>query len=162
MTTENIKNKVWEKEGNTYSFIDEETNYGCYIYRHPKYGHLCGYVDIPADHPLFGIDYRSNIFDMVIGNLEVHGGITFSGRLENHYNLDDLHDWLIGFDCNHVNDYAPFRPCDESEVIELKQEYRDAGYVAAECKRLAKQIKALKNKELSVVKFIEMLEKLTD
>lgn len=159
MTTENIKNKVWENEGKAYSFIDEETNYGCYIYRHPRMGHLCGYVDIPADHPLFGIDYRNNIFDMVIGNLEVHGGITFTGRLENFYNnkelpsyLDELHDWLIGFDCNHVNDYAPFRPYDDSMLIAFDREYRDADYVANECKKLAKQLKALENKELSVVK----------
>lgn len=152
MTTENIKNKVWEKERNIYRFIDKETNYGCYIYRHPRYGHLCGYVDIPADHPLFGIDYRNNIFDMIIGNLEVHGGITFSGRLENFYNnkelpryLDELHDWLIGFDCNHVNDYAPFRPYDDSMIIGFDREYRDADYVAAECKKLAKQLKKLED-----------------
>lgn len=152
MTTDNIKNKVWENEGKSYPFIDQETNYGCFIYRHPRYGHLCGYVDIPATHPLFGIDYRSNIFDMIIGNLEVHGGITFTGRLENPYNInelpdyfDDLHDWLIGFDCNHAEDYAPFKPCDEGEVIELKQEYRTARYVADECRKLAKQLKKLEN-----------------
>lgn len=152
MTTENIKNKVWEKEDNTYRFIDEETNYGCYIYRHPRMGHLCGYVDIPADHPLFGIDYRNTIFNMVIGNLEVHGGITFTGRLENLYNnkelpryLDELHDWLIGFDCNHAEDYAPLSYCKPYGELDVKREYRDAGYVAAECKKLAKQLKKLED-----------------
>lgn len=155
MTTDNIKNRVWENEANTYNFIDGETNYGCYIYRHPRMGHLCGYVDIPATHPLFGIDYRNNIFDMIIGNLEVHGGITFTGRLENFYNnkelpdyLDELHDWLIGFDCNHAEDYAPFRPYDESMVIEFDREYRTMGYVVDECRKLAKQLKKLEDFDL--------------
>ena len=159
MTTENIKNRVWENEGKSYPFIDKETNYGCYIYRHPRRGHLCGYVDIPRSHPLYGIDHANEIFDMITGDIKVHGGISFTGRLNNPYNnkelpdyFDDLHDWLIGFDCNHAEDYAPFRPCDESELIELKQEYRTAEYVADECKKLAKQLKALENKELSVVK----------
>lgn len=152
MTTENIKNKVWENEGKTYGFVDKETGYSCFIYRHPRMGHLCGYVDVPRSHPLYGIDHANEIFDMITGDIKVHGGISFTGRLNNPYNnkelpdyLDDEHDWLIGFDCNHAEDYAPFRPCEESELIELKQEYRTAAYAADECKKLAKQIKALEN-----------------
>lgn len=152
MTTENIKNKVWENEGKTYGFVDKETGYSCFIYRHPRYGHLCGYVDIPTTHPLFGIDKASEMFDQIAGNLEVHGSISFTGRLTNYYNnkelpdyLDDDHDWLIGFDCNQVNDYAPFRPYDESMLIDFEREYRTAKYVADECKKLAKQLKALEN-----------------
>lgn len=152
MTTENIKNKVWENEGKTYGFVDKEKGYGCFIYRHPRRGHLCGYVDIPRSHPLYGIDHANEIFDMIAGDIKVHGGVSFTGRLNNPYNnkelpdyLDDEHDWLIGFDCNHIEDYAPFRPCDEREVIELKQEYRDAGYVVDECKKLAKQLKELED-----------------
>lgn len=156
MTTDNIKNKVWENEGKTYSFIDGETNYSCFIYRHPRYGHLCGYVDIPSIHPLFGIDKASSIFDVITFNVEVHGGISFTGRLENHYNnkelpdyLDDEHDWLIGFDCNHENDYAPFRPYyDETMLIEFDMEYRTMGYVVDECRKLASQLKKLEDFDL--------------
>ena len=148
MTTENIKNKVWENEGKTYGFVDKETGYSCFIYRHPRMGHLCGYVDVPRSHPLYGIDHANEIFDMITGDIKVHGGISFTGRLISnkfHDYLDDEHDWLIGFDCNHAEDYAPFKPCEESELIELKQEYRTAGYAADEVRSLAKQIKALED-----------------
>ena len=99
---------------------------------------------------------------MITGDIQVHGGITFTGRLNNPYNnkelpdyLDDEHDWLIGFDCNHVNDYAPFRPYDESMLIDFEREYRTAKYVADECKKLAKQLKDLENVKIELTKLKE-------
>lgn len=152
MTTENIKNKVWENEGNIYRFIDKETGYSCFIYRHPRKGHLCGYVDVPRNHPLYGIDHANEIFDMITGDIKVHGGVSFTGRLTNHYGnkelpdyLDDEHDWLIGFDCNHAEDYTPLEYVRPYNEIDVEREYRTARYVADECRKLAKQIKELEN-----------------
>lgn len=53
--------------------------------------HLCGYLEIPAEHKLFEVDY--NLID--IGDVKVPGGITFAGHIK------DGESWHIGFDCAH-------------------------------------------------------------
>jgi hypothetical protein len=59
-------------------------------------------------------------FDAPENVLEVHGGVTFSGRLSH-----CAHDYLYGFDCNHLVDEA--NPKDEEFVVK-------------ECEKLARQI----------------------
>lgn len=51
-------------------------------------GHLCGYVKIPEDHPLF----KSCI------DLDCHGGISYNECNEEHW---------VGFDCAHSGDLVP-------------------------------------------------------
>lgn len=53
---------------------------------------LCGYVILPADHPLNGEHY-DDINDVI----DVHQGLTYSENGENNT-------WVIGFDCNHLHD----------------------------------------------------------
>ena len=53
---------------------------------------LCGYVILPADHPLNGEHY-DDLNDVV----DVHQGLTFSDNGERNT-------WIIGFDCNHAKD----------------------------------------------------------
>lgn len=53
---------------------------------------LCGYVILPADHPLNGEHY-DDINDII----DVHQGLTYSDNGENNT-------WVIGFDCNHLGD----------------------------------------------------------
>lgn len=53
---------------------------------------LCGYVILPADHPLNGEHY-DDINDVI----DVHQGLTFSDNGDNNT-------WVIGFDCNHYGD----------------------------------------------------------
>jgi hypothetical protein len=70
-------------------------------------GFANGYVVIPKDHPLWGLDYNSE----EIESLNVHGGITFSEKVDedmiNHIlwgkdlEDEDLGSWLIGFDTRH-------------------------------------------------------------
>lgn len=53
----------------------------------------CGYVVIPEYSPLYGVDYQ-DLEDYI----RVHGGLTFSGRIEG------VDGYLLGFDCNHAWD----------------------------------------------------------
>ena len=93
----------------------------------------CGYVKIPENHNLYGLGYLCNMPYLGWENetidycFDVHGGITFAGRMS-----DLNNDWFLGFDCAHLGD---------NPVIQ------DADYTERECKKLIDQIVALENKE---------------
>ena len=113
-------------------------------------GHLCGYLLLPNDHPLYG--KQAGEID-----LNCWGGITWSEETEQ--------GWTIGFDCGHSGDIVPtleiFRNSDP-EYIELKKKfpipeefkqyslfnpkYRTIDFCIKECKSLAKQVAKLKVK----------------
>jgi hypothetical protein len=90
-------------------------------------GFANGYVVIPKDHPLWGLDYTAE----EIESLNVHGGITFSEKVDedmiNHilwgkdFEEEDLGSWLIGFDTRHSGDNLKRWPRKkvELEVINL-------------------------------------------
>ncbi len=90
-------------------------------------GFANGYVVIPKDHPLWGLDYNAE----EIESLNVHGGITFSDKVDedmiNHVlwgkdlEDEDLGSWLIGFDTRHSGDNLKRWPRKkvELEVINL-------------------------------------------
>jgi hypothetical protein len=56
----------------------------------------CGYVGLDKSHPYYGKHYDD------IQDIEVHGGLTFSGNL--HEMPGDL--WWLGFDCGHAFDLS--------------------------------------------------------
>lgn len=107
-------------------------------------GHRCGYVALPKEHRLHGVDYSD--FD---SDIEVHGGITFTGGDEGY---PVLHDgmWWVGYDCAHAWD----RPSDEHlEQQRLKYPdkpymwddradgtHRELPYCERECEQLATQL----------------------
>ena len=90
-------------------------------------GFANGYVVIPKDHPLWGLEYTAE----EIESLNVHGGITFSEKVDedmiNHIlwgkdlEDEDLGGWLIGFDTRHSGDNLKKWPRKkvEIEVINL-------------------------------------------
>lgn len=82
----------------------------------------CGYVVIPANDKFY------NASEDLIDTLDVHGGITFDGV------LNDFTEYMIGFDCHHMGD---------------DPEVQDADYALSECKRLVDQIKR-SNREQTV------------
>lgn len=140
--------KEWELGPEEHEWTDKETGYVCWIRRHPRLRTYAGYVGVPTTHPLDGRHYL--ISDM--SNIEVHGGITFSGRTED--KESDLY-WF-GFDCAHYNDYIPY----SEEVRQLfgngldgllnrrpteEQPYRNFEFVKNECEKLADQLKSLEN-----------------
>lgn len=126
-------------------YIDEETGYFCYIKNHSVYGHLCGYVAVPKNHPLNGVEYKNITTEIKkIHGLKYNGGLTYSGFVDGQ--------WRFGFDCGHpsLGDHAPggfdvYRIIDEGPG-KKKSIFRDENFVRREIKKLAKQ---LKNGELN-------------
>lgn len=125
-----------------------------------KDSHRCGYVGVPAGHPLFGAEYSKPCAalsrpadDETIGKrsplallcvagdesrmqspeivFDVHGGITFSGKSADYPAPSDL--WWFGFDCAHSGD----RSHGGSDGV-----MRSLDYCIAECESLASQIVA--------------------
>jgi hypothetical protein len=85
-------------------FCPEETYFG---------GHLCGYLKIPKDHPLF----KTSL------DLDCHGGITYYEWTEEHW---------VGFDCGHLGDYIPTmeslknqrKAAGEFEIFPIPEEFK--------------------------------------
>mgnify|MGYP007046951480 CR=1 FL=1 len=106
-------------------WTDEASGYDCTMYR-SSLGHLCGYVRLPTEHPLCGIDYGDVDWMRVDILLSVHGGITFSEEEDGKGRLDA--GYWYGFDCAHHGDDPAVQ---------------DENYVRAECAQLAAQLRAL-------------------
>ena len=76
-----------------------------------------GYVILPPDHQLHGIDYYD-----IDNHVMVHGGLTYS-------QFDNNNNWVVGFDTGHFNSLPDFKT--KESVIE-------------ETKRLAEQLSNIK------------------
>lgn len=68
---------------------------GFLISRLPN-GFYCGYVVVPLSHPFYGKDW------LELDDIDVHGGISFSGFLSSIGHGQ----YLLGFDCGHHGDNA--------------------------------------------------------
>lgn len=78
--------------------VFERGGYKGYSYEIVSYGtHPCAYVEIPRNHRLFNIRYVD-----IKGDIDVHGGITYSG--DKYENLS----WWIGWDYAHIGDFMSF------------------------------------------------------
>ena len=66
----------WDAEKDKYQFADEASGLPCLLVRGPL-GAWCGYVGVPAAHPLHGVHYDS-VYELCKWD-DVHGGLTFSG-----------------------------------------------------------------------------------
>lgn len=66
--------------------------------------------------------------------IDVHGGLTFSGKLRG------AAGYWFGFDCAHAGDYSPYRGRWMDD-----ETYRDIEYVRTECRRLAEQLAAMQS-----------------
>lgn len=147
----------WQEEPDKKQWLDEETGYPCLIVRSPRTGALCGYVGIKNGHPEFNKEYGD-----VIGNYEVHGGLTFSNACREiddeskgicHVSPDEDEVWWLGFDCAHFQDRSPgldalmrkFSCHPEQFIAGLgeSQIYRDWEYVVSQVESLAKQLKKI-------------------
>lgn len=113
----------------------EHNGMSCALRRGPG-GHWCGYVRVKTDHLYHEVDYSD------IENLDVHGGLTYSG-----HRLHDEQDdgWFFGFDCNHCWDLAPYSP---SLFSDETARYRDIDYVTKETEKLAEQLAVIKKEEV--------------
>lgn len=106
----------------------------CVIRRMEHSGVLNGYVGVNKEHPLFGIGYDD------VDNINVHGGITFSGYglLKN----EDKSIWWFGFDTAHYNDVCPFYTFTTVSLGELDKysTYKDFDFVENQVLDLARQL----------------------
>ena len=118
--------------------------------------HRCGYVNVPIDHPLYGVDH-DEAYDRGFGD-NIHGGLTYSGDLrlgDGDFDLivegnvirvsQESPRFWYGFDCAHFGDEIHYPgkeeilkgigPPHSPEHWWLEEE------VVAECERLALQLK---------------------
>jgi hypothetical protein len=145
---DSVINEVLKKikeEGNSKDF--ECYSLKCHIQRHEDFGHLCGYVRVPKDHPLWGKNYNEPLCNhygclehTVSRLIKVHGGLTFSGRA---YWTEDKEGWWFGFDCAHAGDLIPFLHVDFPDEV-----YRDMNYVEKECRKLAMQLASITKEKI--------------
>lgn len=127
----------WDDEPNEEMF--EHDGFQCVILRNGM-GALCGYVVVPASHPIYQDTWQN------LTSLDVHGGITFSetGKYFNKHVASfgieniivDNNSWVIGFDTCHWNDYIPGIPSSASPKY-----YKTFEYVKNEIINLVKQLK---------------------
>jgi hypothetical protein len=107
---------------------------GCLAKRSPDIGCWCGYVEVPSDHPWFGLDGDA------LPYIDVHGGVTFTGSF--------AETWWIGFDCGHYDDVMPgidalLVKIGARELTGLEGvfgSYKPLAYVHGMCALLARQI----------------------
>lgn len=117
----------------TISFMDTivemwvEEGFICFIVVNSTYGHLCGHVVVPPDHPV--VNHMCSEAECT--KYDVHGGVTSS-------EIWPLGGWLVGFDCNHFGrDYAPYFPQPGRDPSREK----GRAYVKRQVSKLAKQLK---------------------
>jgi len=118
---------IIENEGNEKDF--EYKGFKCHIRRvNPEYtGHLCGYLEIPLNHPVYGMDYNE-IEEFYDYGLPAHGGLTFASEVDNAY-------W-IGFDCAHLGDVCPAYPRGERNLKCSGDTYKTMNYVEQNIKEI--------------------------
>ncbi len=137
--TPNYSIGVWSSEPDKVVWVDKTTNFDCMIVRSYTTGTLCGYVGVPATHPLHG-----TCADELIVSPQVHGGLTFSGKcfegaseeycLVCHTPSENGEVWWFGFDCAHYCDVAPMW-C--GMFMDKKSTYKDIQFVTKEVEELA-------------------------
>jgi hypothetical protein len=131
----------WTVEPDEYDF--SWRGYKCICMRNQHSQTWLGYVLLPHGHPL---NDKAMFKTYVHEELDVHGGVTFYDRVPN---MDAT---LIGFDCNHLGDYAP---ASQERVLSTKDKqtiargglddveapkYRTLSYVRIELRNLVDQI----------------------
>lgn len=121
MIKEKYKDLI-EKEGNALDW--NYRGFNCHIRRVniEYFGYLCGYIEIPKNHILFGKSY-----DEIEYNIPFHNGINYSGD-------DIFNEWNIGFSCDGILDDFPMyseKIYDPYEIFQYKRIYRDMEYVTS-------------------------------
>jgi hypothetical protein len=127
----------WTLEPDEYDF--SWRGYKCMCMRNQHSQTWLGYVLLPHGHAFNdSVMYKKYVTE----ELDVHGGVTFYDR------VPKMDATLIGFDCNHFNDYAPgVLPMvitgkttrNDLDDVEAPK-YRTLSYVRIELRNLVDQI----------------------
>jgi len=138
----------WQQEPDRLDFV--HAGYACLVTRHPRHGHLCGYVGVDETHPLFGDPYQETPEE-----IDVHGGLTYSARCSGqvcHVPAPGMPEdvWWFGFDAAHGGDLSPGIAAREREyapplpsIPGFCERYRSLEYMRCETESLAEQLRAL-------------------
>lgn len=154
----------WQTEPDSEYWVDKNTGLDCCIKRHQDLGHLCGYVRVPKEHPLFDCGYnypadwcstppeviwwRRYVLgqtEYALADIDVHGGLSFSGPIK--VTRGPEKDKWFGFDCGHFYDLSPgIRKLVTGHLLGVsgRNVYRDWNYVKDEVTKLAKQLAMIK------------------
>lgn len=125
----------WDNEPDELRWTSE-SGYECLVLRHDITWNLNGYVRIPEGHPFSKLCY-DEIHDKY--EIDVHGGLTFSGTL-----LAEKTKW-IGFDTCHSGDYSPKISSKRVGMYGLERTYKNIDYVKNQCEELAWQCRRAEN-----------------
>lgn len=151
----------WHDEPDKVQYEDDETGLPCLVVRVPRMGHLCGYVGVPPDHSLHGVDYAACPEDcdsetfacdhQPCMRFDVHGGLTFAGDCHDDEpeesaichtpgegDPDDV--WWFGYDCAHAWDRQPGMEARHGTRPMPDEHYRSVAYVKQENAKLAQQL----------------------
>ena len=135
-----IAHRPWESEPDNAEWEDKLTGYKCRIQRHGHFGHLCGYVGIPKNHPLYGKHYS----DDEVADIQVHGGLTHSDSANSDGDWGGGL-WWFGFDCSHGGDLSPkmlVHLVDRNILgLDRNETYRTWDYVENEVRELVRQLR---------------------
>lgn len=119
----------WDGEPDEAAFRSS-VGLACRAVRSPEMGCWCGYVEVPRDHPWFGLEID------VLPGIDCHGGITFADVIGE--------GWWIGFDCGHFMDVMPGMDAvlvrigaRDADTPPMPGTYKTLAYVRQECARLA-------------------------
>lgn len=116
----------WDKEKSECVWVSNITNLNMMVIRSDS-GYLCGYVEVPKKNYLHGS--RDEL-------MQVHGGVTFCGRLHEFFNVSD-DSWWFGFHAGHCTDVIPSNPV----RVFLDSKYRNISYMKSQCEKLGEQIR---------------------
>jgi hypothetical protein len=117
----------WTLEPDEYDF--SWRGYKCMCMRNQNSQTWLGYVMLPHGH---AFNDSGMYKKFVTEELDVHGGVTFYDR------VPKMDATIIGFDCNHFDDYAP-----ASSIIPMGEhtpKYRTLSFVRKELRNLVDQI----------------------
>lgn len=134
----------WDNEPDIIFWIDRDPDRYCVALRNPQFGNWNGYVQI--------VDGCN---DMKEDDVNVHGGITYSGELplgdramydHIYVNIGIMEpNTFVGFDCNHIYDFSPgfsVSPWTSMDMKSARAEgiYRNKEYIKKEIKKLSDQL----------------------
>lgn len=147
---------AWQHEPDKIQWVTRAGMAGL-IVRSPASGGLCGYVGVPQGHPAYGLGYQD-----VEGDVEVHGGLTYSGACSGSIcHEPEAHEvnsiWWLGFDCGHAWDLSPalrammrsiHRGRDPFAELDgmpgMREVYKPVWWVRAEVEQLAVQLEPMR------------------
>lgn len=147
----------WDNEPDFFEFIEPKTGFSCFILRHYRLKHLCGYVAVPIESfPAINIftDHEHYLKYDAYRTIDVHGGVTFcKTNIDQHaipsIKVKDL-SIVVGFDCAHAGDYSPGFDAMlnwSKRYPDAIEEYKNFCYVLKNTVELAIQLKDFLNKE---------------